>query len=114
MKVQVVERECTAKVGVSVEFSNSEIDSIVRLALSLDDAIEKGCKTSASIAKAANKPYGLSDKIPVAVDLKHLVRIAYLLDKITDSRVHNTSGLFNDADVTYGSVLESINNQGEE
>jgi hypothetical protein len=44
MKVQNVEKECVAKTGISVEFSNSEIDSITRLVLRLDNAIEDKCR----------------------------------------------------------------------
>ena len=41
MKIQDVKRECTAIVGVSAEFSNSEIRSIDNLACKVGEAINK-------------------------------------------------------------------------
>ena len=116
MKVQIVERECTAKVGISVEFSNSEIDSLVRIALKLDDKIEEKCKEVHNYIKASQTgvKYNESDEIPVEIDLKTLARISWLLDKITDGRVRKPSNLFNDADSDYLATLESINNREEE
>lgn len=116
MKVQIVEKNCTAKVGISVEFSNSEIDSLIRIALKLDDKIEEKCKEAHNYIKASQTGVGYneSDEIPVEVDLKTLARISWLLDKITNGRVRNSSDLFNDADSDYLATLESINNRGEE
>lgn len=111
MKVQTIEKECVAKTGISIEFSNSEIDSIVRLLLVLDDKIEKGCKTSRSLQTAAGKQYKNTEEIPVSVDLKTLVRISWLLDKITYGRTRKPSDLFNDADASYLVTVQSINSQ---
>ena len=116
MKVQIVEKECTAKVGISVEFSNSEIDSLVRIALKLDGKIEEECKKAHQFIKASQTgaKYNESDEIPVEVDLKTLTRISWLLDKITNNRVRKPSDLFNEADGDYLVTLESINNREEE
>ena len=74
MKVQVVERECMAKVGVSIEFSNSEIDSLIRIALKLDDKIEEQCKEAHAFIKSSETgvKYKESDELFVRVDLKTL------------------------------------------
>ena len=116
MKVQIVEKECTAKVGISVEFSNSEIDSLVRIALELDDKIEEQCRESHAFIKSSElgTKYKESDKISVKVDLKTLTRISWLLNKITNGRVRNPSDLFNEADGDYLATLASINNREEE
>lgn len=116
MKVQIVEKECTAKVGISVEFSNSEIDSLVRIALKLDDKIEAECKEAHAFIKSSETgaKYNESDGLSVKVDLKTLTRISWLLDKITNGRVRNPSDLFNEADGDYLATLASINNREEE
>ncbi len=74
MKVQNVEKECTANVGISVEFSNSEIDSLVRITLKLDGKIEEKCKEAHNYIKATETgvKYDESDEIPVDVDLKNI------------------------------------------
>ena len=45
MKVQDVKKECLATVGLSIEFSNSEVNSIDRLLIDVNAAVEKanGC-----------------------------------------------------------------------
>ena len=113
MKVQVVERECMAKVGVSIEFSNSEIDSLIRIALKLDDKIEEQCKEAHAFIKSSETgvKYKESDELFVRVDLKTLTCISWLLDKITNGRVRNPSDLFNEAYGNYLATLESINNR---
>ena len=42
MKIQDVKKECTAIVGLSIEFSNSEVDSIISLVRDLNITIQKG------------------------------------------------------------------------
>ena len=116
MKVQIVERECTAKVGISIEFSNSEIDSLVRMALKLDDKIEEQCKEAHTFIKASetDAKYKMSDEIPVKIDLKTLTCISWLLDKITNGRARKPSDLFSEAYADYAATLEAINNREEE
>ena len=116
MEVKIVEKNCAAKVGISVEFSNSEIDSLIRIALKLDDKIEEKCKEVHNYIKASETgvKYNESDEIPVEVDLKTLTRISWLLNKITNGRVRNPSDLFNEAYGEYLATLESINNREEE
>lgn len=116
MKVQDVKKECLANVGLSIEFSNSEIDSLIRIALKLDDKIEEQCKEAHAFIKSSETgvKYKASDELSVRVDLKTLTRISWLLDKITNGRGRNPSDLFNEADAGYFTTLESINNREEE
>lgn len=107
MKVQEVTKEATvAKTGVSVEFSNSEIASIQRLTWTLDDVIEKGKNTAKSIAKAANKPYDGKEPISVAVDLRTLMRVDWLLGAFSN---RFESDIFDQADGWYAYEVEEIN-----
>ena len=107
MKVQDVKKECTAIVGLSIEFSNSEIGSLSSLLRTVSDAVEKGVKQAHSIAKAAETPYNEKDDIPVSIDLKSLKRIEWLLIQMTKG---DDSGLFNIADADYRAEVGNINN----
>lgn len=111
MKVQNVEKECVAKTGISVEFSNSEIDSIIRLVLRLDNAIEDKCREAHTFVEASEtgEKYEETDKIPVIISLKEAVRISWLLDAITMSRARKPSDLFNQADADYLAKIDDIN-----
>ena len=116
MKVQHVEKQCTAKVGIAIEFSNSEVDSIIRLALQLDDAIEEKCKKANQFVRASEigTTYKETDEIPVEIDLKMATRIYWLLDHITMCRTGEPSDLFNPADEDYASRIANINKREEE
>lgn len=115
MKVQNVEKECVAKTGISVEFSNSEIDSIIRLVLRLDNAIEDKCREAHAFVEASETgtKYEETDKIPVEISLKEAIRIAWLLDAITMNKAHKPSDLFNQADAGYLARIDDINRVGE-
>lgn len=112
MKVQVIERECTAKVGLSTELSNDEVDSIVDLVKEINRTIDKGVKEKKRTT-TNNREYTENDRIIVGVELKTLVRIHWLLDTMTDSRSRKASGLFDVADVNYSETLCKINKKGE-
>lgn len=116
MKVQTIEKECVAKTGISIEFSNSEIDSLVRIALVVDNKIEECREEAHNFIKASKTgtQYKESDDISVKVDLKTLSRISWLLDRMTGNRVHNPSELFNEADAYYWSMFKDINTKEEE
>lgn len=107
MKVQDVKREGPAIVGLSVELSNSEIGSIDRVLWTLDNAISRGVEQAITIAKADGNQYKPDDEIPVAVDLKSLRKIQWLLYQLT--RV-NRSDLFCEATREFESDLNAINN----
>ena len=107
MKVQDVKKDCTAIVGLSIEFSNSEIGSLSSLLRTVSNAVEKGVKQAHSMAEAAETQYDEKEEIPVSIDLKSLKRIEWLLTQMTKG---DDSGLFNTADADYSAELSFINN----
>jgi hypothetical protein len=107
MKVQDVKKECTAIVGLSIEFSNSEISSLSNLLSKVSDAIEKGIETHKQQAEATKKMCDEKKDIPVVLDLKSLKRVEWLLIQMTKD---DTSGLFNIADADYRADVSNINN----
>lgn len=124
MKIQEVKKECLANVGLSIEFSNSEIDSIVQLIWDLGISIEKGYGDLAEMKQHTDqinseferadqgvlgKFHINPDKATVTVDLKTLVRCQWLLNKITNDRANNPSSIFDKIDNEYRTVIESIN-----
>lgn len=124
MKVQDIKKECLANVGLSIEFSNSEVDSIVQLIMDLKQSIEKGYGDLSEMVEhtkqinseferadqgAMGKPSIDPDKATVTVDLKTLVRCRWLLNRITNDRANNPSSLFNQIDNEYSGVIKSIN-----
>lgn len=126
MKVQDVKKECLANVGLSIELSNSEVDSVVSLVRDLDISIQKGKADLASHvshikqidSEFANKEdhgaFGKTqfnpDNATVTIDLKSLVRAFMLLDTITNNRAFNSSHLFDAADKALDTMLTDINN----
>ena len=124
MKVQDVKKECLANVGLSIEFSNSEVDSIVRLIWDLNVSIEKGYNDLSSMVEHTKQIYSEferadqgamgkvnldPDKATVTVDLKTLVRCRWILNAITNSRAKNPSSLFDQVDSEYKTAIKSIN-----
>lgn len=107
MKIQEVKKECVAIVGLSVEFSNSEISSLSSLLSKVSDAIEKGIETNKLRAETTKELYDEKKDIPVVIDLKSLKRIEWLLTQLTKD---DNSGLFNVADADYRSDVGFINN----
>lgn len=107
MKVQDVKRECLATVGLSVEFSNTEVNSLSHLLTTVDNAVEHGIEAAKSAAKENGKPYGDNEKIECPIDLKSLKRIQWLLIQLTRNEM---SGLFEQADADYRTDLLHINN----
>ena len=112
MKVEVIERECKASVGLSTELSNNEVDSVVELVKEVDKAIDNGVKQKKQ-ASANKREYTENDSVTVGIELKTLVRIHWLLDNMTNNRSHKASGLFDAADVNYSETLCEINKKGE-
>lgn len=107
MKIQDVKKECLATVGLSIEFSNTEISSLSHLLITVDNAVEHGIEAAKSAAAENGKPYGDNEKIECPIDLKSLKRIQWLLTQITRNE---TSGLFEQADADYRTDLLHINN----
>lgn len=106
MKIQDVKRECLATVGLSIEFSNTEVNSLSHLLTIVDNAVEHGIEAAKSTAMENKKPYGDNEKIECPIDLKSLKRIQWLLTQLTRNEM---SGLFEQADVDYRGDLSYIN-----
>lgn len=89
--------------------TNQEVDSISRLSWVLDNKIEEGCKEAHNFVKASalGAKYDENEEILVKVDLRTLVRVSWLLEKITGMK-HN-SGLFDEADENYLTTVATIN-----
>lgn len=107
MKVQDVRKECLATVGLSVEFSNTEVNSLSHLLTTIDNAVEHGVEAAKSTAKENSKQYGDNEKIECPIDLKSLKRIQWLLTQLTRNEA---SDLFKEADADYRTDLLHINN----
>lgn len=107
MKIQDVKKECLATVGLSVEFSNTEVNSLSHLLTTVDNAVEHGVEAAKSTATENERQYGDNEKIEVPIDLKSLKRIQWLLTQLTRNE---TSGLFEQADADYRADLLHINN----
>lgn len=106
MKVNVIEKECTARVGLAIEFSNSECSSIERVVNAVNDAIAKAVEQSKTIVEHGKEEYADTTKVPVLIDLETATRIAWLLGNF----VHKTeSALFANADNMAIVTLAEIN-----
>ena len=109
MKVQDVKKECLATVGLSLEFSNSEVACIDRLLWSVDDAIDKAINQKIAELKSNNAPKEIDfeDDVNVTIDLRSLKKIQWLLYQMTRT---NRCDLFNEANREYETEIVSINN----
>ena len=62
MKVQDVKKECLATVGLSVEFSNTEVSSLSHLLTNVSNAVEHGIEAAKSAAVENEKQYSDNEK----------------------------------------------------
>lgn len=106
MKIQDVTKECVAKTGLSVEFSNSEIGSLSKLLWVVTNAVEDSIARAHQMAVTQQQQFKEDNNVPVNIDLKSLKRIEWLLTQLTRSE---TSGLFEQADADYKVELNFIN-----
>ena len=106
MKVQDVKKECLATVGLTVEFSNSEISSLSSLLRDVTDAVNKAIEEAHTTAIAAKEQYDEHDRINATIDLKSMKRVEWILIQLTR---RDMSGLFEMADADYRSDLIYIN-----
>lgn len=106
MKVQDVKKECLATVGLTVEFSNSEISSLSSLLRDVTDVVNKAIEEAHTTAVATSEQYDEHDKINATIDLKSLKRVEWLLIQLTR---RDMSGLFEQADADYRAELSYIN-----
>ena len=107
MKVQEVRKECLATVGLSIEFSNSEVSSLSHLLRTVTDAIEEAIERAKEVAENTHEQYDEHDKIRAFIDLKSLKRVEWLLIQLTR---RDMSGLFKQVDADYRAYLSYINN----
>lgn len=107
MKVQDVKKECLATVGLSVEFSNSEISSLSNLLWKVSNAIDDAVNRAHQFAATQQVTYKDNEDVPANIDLKSLSRIEWLLVQLTR---RDMSGLFEQADSDYRAELNNINN----
>ena len=114
MKVNIVEKECMARVGLTIEFSNSECSSIERVANTLNDAISKASEQAKQIVehgKEKNVRYSQTTKVPVLIDLETAMRVSWLLGQL----IHKVdSALFTNADNLALVTLAEINGEKNE
>lgn len=109
MKVENVKKECSAIVGLSIEFSNSEIASLSRLLWEVDAAVEKAVDQQIKTMKTFEQGSHLldiGDNVPAAIDLKTLKKIQWLLYMMSRT---DRSGLFDYANQEYENVISYIN-----
>ena len=110
MKVQDVRKECSAIVGLSLEFSNSEVACIDRLLWDIDKAVDKAIDQQITTMKNFEQGCHLldfEDDVPAVINLRNLKKIQWLLTMMTR---RNTSDLFNEANREYEAEINSINN----
>lgn len=110
MKVQDVRKECSAIVGLSLEFSNSEVGCIDRLLWEVDAAVEQAINRQILAMEHSEQGCHLldfEDGVPAAIDLRALKKIQWLLCQMTRT---NRSDLFNEANREYEAEINSINN----
>lgn len=110
MKVQDIKKECSAIVGLSLEFSNSEVACIDRLLWEINMAIDKAINQQITIMRNYEGGCNLldfEDDVPAAIDLRNLKKIQWLLIMMTR---RNMSDLFNQANREYEAEVALINN----
>lgn len=113
MKINVIEKECVAKVGLSVEFSNSECASIKDVKMRVNDAIERAVNgaTAYTGASQTNRKFKSPSEITVEVDLETAMRIDWLLSNFIRKE---DSGLFCTADNLCLTKMAVINHEETE
>lgn len=110
MKINVIEKQCLAKTGLSIEFSNSECASIEHVADVVNNAIEKAID-EAKKKVTDNSRYKQASDVPVVINLNTAMRITWLLGNFVTNR---ESGLFDNADNMSLVTLAEINGEQNE
>jgi hypothetical protein len=110
MKIQDVKRECTAIVGISAEFSNSEIRSIDNLACKVGEAIERAIDQQVTLVREFQgqaRPLNVDeDNVPVVLDLRDVERIHWFLSLFDNT---SSSSMFDEADKSLTADIHRIN-----
>lgn len=112
MKIQIIEKECVARTGISIEFSNSEQSAIQTVGNKLTDAIDKATEEATKFTEASQLDTKLdAAHVTVKIDLETAMRIQWLLGNF----VHKSdSGLFNTADNACIETMARINHEDNE
>ena len=112
MKIQDVKKECLATIGLSVEFSNSEIRSIDNLACKVGEAINKAVDQQIKLMREfegqARPLKADEDNVPVVLDLKDVERIHWFLSLFDNT---NSSSIFDEADKSLKFTINRINKE---
>lgn len=118
MKIQIIEKECVAKVGLSIEFSNSECVAIEKVADKLNTKIVEKVESAKKAQKISlqNDVKGVvaplkADELSVHIDLETAMRISWLLGNFIRN---NNSGLFSNADNLCLETMAEINQEHNE
>ena len=110
MKIQDVKKECLATIGLSVEFSNSEIRSIDNLACKVGEAIDKAIDQQIKLMRESEeqtRPLKADeDNVPVVLDLRDVERIHWFLSLFDNT---NSSSIFDEADKSLERTIHRIN-----
>jgi hypothetical protein len=94
MQIKVIEKECVAKTGIQVEFSNSECRAIERVKDQVSSAIASlKCNMQCVIEKQGKFPKEAIEKMTISIDLNTAMRIEWLLDNFVHKSESNLFGL---------------------
>lgn len=108
MKIQIIEKECVAKTGISVELSNSECASIEHVADVINNAIENAVDKAKKNVIDSKKNYKQATDIDVTINLNTAMRVTWLLGNFITNR---ESALFGNADTMALVTLAEINGE---
>lgn len=110
MKVNVIEKQCLAKTGLAVEFSNSECVSIEHVADVINNAIEKAIDKAKKNVVDNKKNYKQATDIDVTINLNTAMRITWLISNLI---INRESALFGNADNMALVTLAEINGENK-
>ena len=110
MKVNVIEKQCLAKTGLAIEFSNNECASIEHVADVINNAIEKAIDKAKKNVVDSKKNYKQATDIDVTINLNTAMRITWLLGNFITNR---ESALFGNADNMALVTLAEINGENK-
>lgn len=112
MKIQIIEKECVAKVGLSIEFSNSECVAIEKVADKLNAVmVERIDRAKKAQADSSDLKKLDASELFVHIDLETAMRISWLLGNFVRN---NDSGLFSKADNLCLVTMAEINQEHNE
>jgi len=111
MEVNVIEKQCLAKTGISIKLNNSECVSIKHVADVVINAVEKTIDETKKKVVDDKQKYKQATDVPVVIDLNTAMRIAWLLGKFI---INYESKLFDNVDKMSLATLAIINGEQNE